>query len=113
MGRAILSDQLRRPIEQAPDLPDSARRAQLALVAQRVDLMAQSSPWTRWFADYDPLPTARRVRVPVLILQGALDLGAAGVGRLLQLSEPERSVGREEDGLESGRQVWGQARAST
>jgi alpha-beta hydrolase superfamily lysophospholipase len=73
VGRAILTDQLRRPIETAPDLPDSARRAQLALVSQRVDLMAQSSPWTRWFAAYDPLPTARRVRVPVLILQGALD----------------------------------------
>jgi alpha-beta hydrolase superfamily lysophospholipase len=72
-GRAILTDQLRRPIETAPDLPDSARRAQLALVAQRVDQVTQSSPWMRWFAAYDPLPTARRVRVPVLILQGALD----------------------------------------
>ena len=72
-GRAILTDQFRRPIETAPDLADSARRAQLALVAQRVDQMTQSSPWMRWFASYDPLPTARRVRVPVLILQGALD----------------------------------------
>jgi fermentation-respiration switch protein FrsA (DUF1100 family) len=26
-----------------------------------------------WFIDYDPLPTARKVKVPVLILQGALD----------------------------------------
>lgn len=72
-GRAILVDQFRRPIETAPDLPDSARRAQLALVSQRVDQVVQSSPWTRWFAAYDPLPTARAVRVPVLILQGALD----------------------------------------
>jgi uncharacterized protein len=73
VGRAILVDQFRRPIETAPDLPDSARRAQLALVSQRVDQVVQSSPWTRWFAAYDPLPTARAVRVPVLILQGALD----------------------------------------
>jgi alpha-beta hydrolase superfamily lysophospholipase len=72
-GRAILVDQFRRPIETAPDLPDSARRAQLALVSQRVDQVVQSSPWMRWFAAYDPLPTARAVRVPVLILQGALD----------------------------------------
>lgn len=72
-GRAILADQFRRPIETAPDLSDSARRAQLALVPQRVDEMVQSTPWTRWFATYDPLPTARAVRVPVLILQGALD----------------------------------------
>jgi len=72
-GRAILVDQFRRPIETAPDLPDSARRAQLALVSQRVDQVVQSTPWTRWFATYDPLPTARAVRIPVLILQGALD----------------------------------------
>jgi alpha-beta hydrolase superfamily lysophospholipase len=72
-GRAILTDQFRRPIETAPDLSDSARRAQLAQVPQRVDQMTQTNAWTRWFADYDPLPTARRVRVPVLILQGALD----------------------------------------
>ena len=72
-GRAILVDQIRRPIETAPDLSDSARRAQLALVPQRVDQFVQSSPWTRWFAAYDPLPTARAVRTPVLILQGALD----------------------------------------
>jgi uncharacterized protein len=26
-----------------------------------------------WAQDWDPLPTARRVRAPVLILQGALD----------------------------------------
>lgn len=73
IGRAILVDQFRRPIETAPDLTDSSRRAQLALVSQRVDQVVQSSPWTRWFAVYDPLPTARAVRVPVLILQGALD----------------------------------------
>lgn len=72
-GRAILTDQFRRPIETAPDLPDSARGAQLALVPQRVDQAVQSSPWTRWFAAYDPIPTARAVRVAVLILQGALD----------------------------------------
>ncbi|HET7248624.1 MAG TPA: alpha/beta fold hydrolase [Gemmatimonadales bacterium] len=72
-GRAILTDQFRRPIETAPGLSDSARRAQLALVSQRVDQVMQSSPWMRWFAAYDPLPTARAVRVPVLILQGALD----------------------------------------
>ena len=72
-GRAILLDQFRRPIETAPGLSDSARAAQLARVPQAVTQWVGGNAWTRWFADYDPLATARHVTVPVLILQGALD----------------------------------------
>jgi len=72
-GRAILQDQFRRPIETAPGLSDSARAAQLAGVTQAVEQVIGANAWMKWFADYDPLATARRVRVPVLILQGALD----------------------------------------
>jgi uncharacterized protein len=72
-GRAILTDQLTRPIETAPGLTDSLRAAELAQVPSHIDQLAQSSPWMKWFLDYDPLATARRVRVPVLVLQGALD----------------------------------------
>lgn len=72
-GRAILLDQVRRPIETAPGLSDSARAAQLARVPEAVDRLVQGSAWMRWFAAYDPLTTARRVKVPVLLLQGALD----------------------------------------
>ena len=72
-GRAILTDQFRRPIENAPGLSDSARAAQLAKVPEMVQQFSQANVWTHWFVDYDPLPALRRVRVPVLILQGALD----------------------------------------
>ncbi len=72
-GRAILLDQFRRPIELAPGLSDSARAAQLAAVPQAVDQVVRANAWMTWFAAYDPLSTARRVTVPVLILQGALD----------------------------------------
>jgi len=72
-GRAILTYQFSRPIETAPGLADSTRQAQLAQVPDRVQRFAEASAWTKWFIDYDPLPTARKVRVPVLILQGALD----------------------------------------
>ena len=72
-GRAILDDQFRRPILIAPGLSDSARQAELAKVPQAVERFSQTNAWFRWFADYDPLPVLRRVRVPVLILQGALD----------------------------------------
>ncbi|HJQ65893.1 MAG TPA: alpha/beta fold hydrolase [Gemmatimonadales bacterium] len=72
-GRAILDDQFRRPILIAPGLSDSTRQAELAKVPQTVERFSQTNAWSRWFADYDPLPVLRRLRVPVLILQGALD----------------------------------------
>lgn len=34
---------------------------------------AAVNPWLRFWLDYDPLPAARRVRTPVLVLQGATD----------------------------------------
>lgn len=39
----------------------------------RVDSAATKDAWMRFFLDYDPLATARKVRTPVLILQGASD----------------------------------------
>lgn len=35
--------------------------------------MAGKVPWIRFWLDYDPLPTARKLRAPTLILQGATD----------------------------------------
>ncbi len=72
-GRAILRDQFTRPILTAPGLDDSTRQRLLADVPRQLDEFAAANPWTRWFDTWDPLATARRVRVPVLILQGALD----------------------------------------
>jgi len=48
---------------------DSLRSA----LEQQVAAMIGTNAWTRFFADYDPSVTARRVRQPVLIVQGALD----------------------------------------
>ena len=52
-----------------PAQRDSLHRASM----QQVDSLAKSDPWMRYFMTYDPLPTARRVKVPVLILQGETD----------------------------------------
>jgi len=73
-GVQVLLDQAVGPIAREADL-SAARRSQLeAATAQAVESdTAPASPWLRWFRTYDPLPTARRVRQPVLILQGALD----------------------------------------
>jgi uncharacterized protein len=91
-GRAILLDQFRRPIETAPGLSDSARAAQLAAVPQAVDQWTRTNAWTKWFADYDPLATARRVRAPVLILEGALDRQVSA-GQADTLAAALRSAG--------------------
>lgn len=73
-GVEILKDQAIWPIETAPGLSPE-RRAEL--VARALDAVtsdtANPSAWIRWFRSYDPLPTARAVKQPVLILQGALD----------------------------------------
>lgn len=34
---------------------------------------AAEMPWLRWFLEHDPLPVARQVRAPVLVLHGATD----------------------------------------
>lgn len=43
-------------------------------IRQDASLPQLMSPWMRWFLRYDPAPVLRRVTVPVLALNGALDL---------------------------------------
>ena len=73
-GVQVLIDQAVGPIERAPGLAPE-RRARLEEEARRgvVGDSTPASAWLRWFRAYDPLPTAHRVRQPVLILQGAVD----------------------------------------
>lgn len=91
-GRAIVHDQLRRPIEQAVGLPADERARQLADVDRQVNAWVQMNPWTRWFADYDPLAVARRLRQPVFILHGALDRQVS-VGQADTLAAAIRAAG--------------------
>jgi dienelactone hydrolase len=73
-GTEVLVDQARWPVETAPGLSDSVRRERLEAVEQAVRSdSAPGRPWMAWFRRYDPLVTARRLRTPTLILQGALD----------------------------------------
>jgi uncharacterized protein len=73
-GSAILRDQARWPILTQPDLSPEARDSALATAdsSVRADSAAPGA-WFQWFYHYDPLPVARRVRQPTLIMQGALD----------------------------------------
>jgi hypothetical protein len=72
-GVEVLKDQVAWPIESTPGLSPE-RRAQLRAEAVRaIETDTTANLWLRFFRQYEPLPTARRVRQPVLILQGALD----------------------------------------
>lgn len=57
-----------------------AEKASAGLTGTNTDVLIASqieqlnSPWFRYFLSYDPLPALSRVRVPVLALNGTLDL---------------------------------------
>ena len=72
-GRQILTFQNRYAIEHNPAIRAEARDSALTVALRGIDSVAQSSPWIKFFLDYDPLATAARVKVPTLILQGATD----------------------------------------
>lgn len=72
-GRAIVDMQLRRMFASDSTMPRARRDSLLALALRQADSAYAAPGWMRWFADHDPLPTARRVRVPTLILQGDTD----------------------------------------
>ena len=72
-GRSILQYQLRYGIESDTSVAAAVRDSALRAGSVKLDSMVAASPWLRYFVDYDPLPVARRVRQPVLILQGGSD----------------------------------------
>ncbi|MEJ2678824.1 MAG: alpha/beta fold hydrolase [Gemmatimonadota bacterium] len=73
MGRRILEYQQRDAVEHAPSLTPEERKDALARSEKETKELAAKNAWLRFFMDYDPLKTARKVRVPVLILQGETD----------------------------------------
>ena len=72
-GRRILDFQLRNLVLGDSTIPatakDSAIKAQVAAFAASTG----SAPWMQYFLAYDPLPTLRKVKAPVLIVQGGTD----------------------------------------
>ncbi|HEY3935257.1 MAG TPA: alpha/beta fold hydrolase [Gemmatimonadales bacterium] len=72
-GSDVIHYQQRNAIEGDPSIPASARDSLIRAAAVAVDSIARTSRWLQFFLDYDPLIAARRVTVPVLILQGETD----------------------------------------
>jgi dienelactone hydrolase len=71
-GRRILDYQLREALR-GQGLAGAELNAAFARGVIERDAAAARYPWVHWFMAYDPLPAARRVRAPVLILHGRTD----------------------------------------
>jgi dienelactone hydrolase len=81
-GDEVIAYQVNQGLEADPTLTEEARAKGRAeqQEAMRKAIEGDSSapetlriPWMRHFLTYDPLPTIRKVRQPILILQGELD----------------------------------------
>ncbi|HEX7121558.1 MAG TPA: alpha/beta fold hydrolase [Gemmatimonadaceae bacterium] len=72
-GRRVIESQNRYLVEQSPELTAAQRDSLVQASMRMVDSAATPLPWLRFALDYDPLVDARRVSVPVLILQGGTD----------------------------------------
>jgi hypothetical protein len=81
-GDEILLYQQNQPVDTSQMLTDEEKAKQRFQNAENLRKAAQNdpsapealrSPWMRYFLTYDPLPTIRKVRQPILILQGELD----------------------------------------
>jgi len=73
-GRAVIDFQIRSAVEADTSIAIAARDSATRAFKASFDSTTAKQPWMAYFLDYDPLPTVRRVRQPVLILQGATDL---------------------------------------
>ena len=72
-GSEILAWQRRYLFDRDTALSPAKRDSLLRAASIEADSAYRAPGWMHFFAGYDPLPTARRVRVPTLILQGETD----------------------------------------
>jgi pimeloyl-ACP methyl ester carboxylesterase len=72
-GREVMRSAARAQLAANPALSDAQRDSLADQRIARSDAAAAAGSWMRFYLDYDPLPVARRVRAPVLILQGQTD----------------------------------------
>jgi len=83
-GDEIIAYQVNQGLESDPTLTDEAKAKKRAEQQEALrktidssDTSASSDPmrsaWMKYFLQYDPLPTIRKVHQPILILQGEID----------------------------------------
>ncbi len=72
-GREIVMDQFTYAVDSLRHLTGAARDSIFALERRALDSIAAKPGWEQFFLAHDPSTTARRVKTPVLILQGETD----------------------------------------
>ena len=72
-GRQISDAQVRAAFANGMHLSGAALDSAIRANEPARDAQLASSAWLRFWFDYDPLPTAKQLSMPVLIVQGATD----------------------------------------
>ena len=72
-GRQIITYQQRYALEHDTTQTPAKRDSLLRVAQAQLDSLSTKNPWIKFFLAYSPDTTAKKVRVPVLILQGATD----------------------------------------
>ena len=72
-GRTALHFQIKNGYERDAKLTPEQRAERIASIPARIDAMAAADPWMKFFFEYEPAATMRRVKTPVLIITGSRD----------------------------------------
>jgi fermentation-respiration switch protein FrsA (DUF1100 family) len=72
-GQRIIDFQLKNGVNGAESIPAAKKDSALKAVTAEFDSTSGKLAWMKYFLRYDPVPTAKKVKTPVLIMQGATD----------------------------------------
>jgi dipeptidyl aminopeptidase/acylaminoacyl peptidase len=72
-GRTALNFQIKNGYERDTKLTPEKRAELIAAIPARIDAMGAADPWMKFFFEYEPAATMRRVKTPVLIITGSND----------------------------------------
>ena len=72
-GRTALHFQIKNGYERDTKLTPEKRAELIAAIPARIDAMGAADPWMKFFFEYEPAATMRRVKTPVLIITGSRD----------------------------------------
>ena len=72
-GRRIIDFQYRNLVMGNSAIPATAKDSTVQAMMAEFDATTAKVPWMAYFLTYDPVPTAKKVKQPVFIMQGATD----------------------------------------